>query len=169
MGGLGGTAGWPRGEVPKRINSIRNHLMSKIWQYKLYTWPQYDALCRVWAGWGQPSLLLTQTRAETEDGAKSWDYGGTQLSRDLETSQHEWRQSLWPGQDVKMTSMTWLSQSLRRSKTWNTQGGGQSNNISGCNVVLDLIRNVFLKACVSLMSVHCFPAGPWPDLKSVRH
>ena len=59
-----------------------------------------------------------------------------------------------------------FTQNLRCSsnKTWNTQGG-QSNKISGWNVVLDLIRNVFLKACVTRMIVHCFsqrgPARIW--------
>ena len=97
------------------------------------------------------------TRSQSEDGELgAWP--GT------------WRQSLWPGQHVKRNTnhihdnMT-FTHILRCSsnKTWNILGG-QSNKISGWNVVLDLIRNVFLKAGVTRMIVHCFswrPARIW--------
>ena len=109
------------GRKPDRINSIDNHFKSSLTVQTVHLASACIMTpCAVFGRGGdsppcsspRPEQRPRMGRAETE----ALSCPGTW--------RHHYRssQSLWPGQDVKMTSMTWLSQSLRCSKTWNTLG-----------------------------------------------
>ena len=121
MGGIRGTTRWSWGEIPDRINSIDKHLKSSLTVQTVHLASVCIMTpCAVF-GRGGDSPPCSSPRPEPSRD-RGWGQAETEALSCPGTWRHHYRssQSLWPGQDVKMTSITWLSQSLRCSKTWNT-------------------------------------------------